>query len=201
MVDSNLAPNEVITQTTILEAIERLATQHIGLFIPGVKSFPLEVATDISSDHWVASVLLNASKAQIYFRVHFSTALSRSLLADQFKTDPSQINPLTAHDHLKEFCNLVMGRVKGALSPELSVEEKTKVFLPKIDPSYDTYKEAPIGTEKALEESWWRMVWDSGELMMYAKVKSAGGFSNNVLAALAQDNVIIVDNDGDIEFL
>jgi len=201
MTDSALAPNEVITQTTILEAIERLATQHIGLFIPGVKSFPLDVAKDISSDHWVASVLLNASRAQIHFRVHFSTALSRTLLADHFKTDPTQINPLTAHDHLKEFCNLIMGRVKGALSPELNMDEKTKVFLPKVDPSYDNYKKVPVGTEKAIEERWWRMVWEGGELMMYAKVKSAGGFSNNVLAALAQDNVISVDNEGDIELL
>jgi len=75
------------------------------------------------------------------------------------------------------------------------------VFLPKVDPSYDTYKEAPVGTEKALEERWWRIVWNAGEMMMYAKVKSAGGFSNNVLAALAQDNVIVVDNAGDIDFL
>lgn len=201
MADVQLAANEVITQTTILEAIERLAKQHIALFIPGVKSFPLEAQKDISSDHWVASVLLNASKAQIHFRVHFSTALSRNLLADHFKTDPTQINPLTAHDHLREFCNLIMGRVKGALAPELSMDEKTKVFLPKVDPSYDNYKKVPAGTEKAIEERWWRMVWDGGELMMYAKVKSAGGFSNNVLAALAQDNVIVVDNEGDIDFL
>jgi hypothetical protein len=191
----------VIAQLGILDAIEKLSHNQVLLGMPDAKVAPLEKGRDISQDHWVASVLLDTSKAQVYFRVHFATSISRKLLADHLHSDPKLFEPTTAHDHLREFCNVVMGRIKGALAPEIDLSSQKKVFLPKLDPSYDKYKIIPTGNEKVDEERWWRITGSAGELILYARARSEGGFSAEVLKGLSQVHVIIVSNDGDIELL
>jgi hypothetical protein len=44
-------------------------------------------------------------------------------------------------------------------------------------------------------------VWGGGEFILFARVKSAGGFGEEVLKSLSQVHVILVDNQGDIEML
>jgi len=186
---------------TILDALQNISLAQIQLAKPDAKLEGLDKSTDISQDHWVASVLLDTSKAEIYFRVHFSTVIGRALLADHLKSDPTSFDPASALDHLKEYCNVIMGRIKGALTSEMDSNSITKVFLPSVDPSYDRYKIIPTGNEKVFEERWWRIVWGGGEFILFARVKSAGGFGESVLKSLSQVHVILVDNQGEIEML
>lgn len=186
------------TQTLLLNALVKQSVDQLKPFIGDVVAFPIDRPIDISDDHWVASVLLDATKAQIYFRVHFKTAHSRQLLGS--KVGSGDYEAKTTHDFIKEYCNMVMGKIKAALGPEIDAEAKKKVFIPQVDPSYDRFAKIPTGQEVAEEERWWRMLWPKGEMNMYAKVKSDAGFTENVLNSLSQDKVVTVDNEGDIDF-
>ena len=67
-------------------------------------------------------------------------------------TNPRSIKPSTAQDSLKEYCNLVMGKLKSVLRTELTGDEATKVFLPNIDPSFDNFGKVPTGKEDLIKK-------------------------------------------------
>ena len=187
---------------TLLDAIQRVALSQMHTNSPDAQSEPISHERDISADHWVASVLLDINKAQIYFRVHFSTATSRKLLAQQLHVDAKNFEAITSHDQMKEFCNVVMGRIKGMLSAELDKESTSKVFLPKVDPSYDNFSKIPTpGSGAVYDQRWWRISWTDGELILFARVKSQSGFGAETMKSLANEQIILMDNDGEIEML
>ena len=202
MVPNEANVNSSIEQanSTLLEAIQRVALSQMQTVDPNAKSEAISRDYDISSDHWIASVLLDINKAQVYFRVHFSTATSRKLLAKQLKVDAKNFEAITSHDQMKEFCNVVMGRIKGMLRAELDQESTTKVFLPKVDPSYDNFGVVPPAASQAVyDQCWWRIFWDEGEFILFARVKSQSGFGAETLKSLANEQIILLDNEGEIE--
>ena len=185
---------------SLLDAIQRVALSHIQTADPAARSESILKERDISGDHWVASVLLDVNKAQIYFRVHFSTVISRKLLSKQLGIDPKTFEAATSHDQVKEFCNIVMGRIKGMLSLDLDKESTSKVFLPKVDPSYDAFSVVPVLVPPCSNVArWWRISWGEGELILFARVKSASGFGPETMSSLANEKIILLDNEGDIE--
>ena len=196
-----LKSDPISSQVTLLEAIQKIALAQVQTIEPGAASEPFDKSRDISQDHWVASIILDTKKAEVFLRVHFSTSIGRQMLANHLKSDPKTFAAASVLDHLKEFCNVIMGRIKGALNPEMDMASITKVFVPNVDPSYDKYTIIPTGTENILEERWWRIHWSHGEIILYARVKSAAGFGEEVLKRLSLEPVIVVDNEGEIEML
>ena len=190
------------SQLSLLDAIEKLSLALLLSSEPNAQVVPIGENRKFEHDHWVASVLLDTSKASVNFRVHFSTTSGRNLLASSFKADPASLTPEHVLDFLKEYCNLVMGYMKGALAGDLGKEESQTVFLPKLDPSYDHYKIIPTGLVKVMEERWWSITWpDNGEILLYARVKSDTGFHDATFKSLAAAHQISIDNGGDVEFL
>ena len=202
-VESNVSPDLLTkSQLSLLDAIEKLSLALILPAEPNAQLFVLEKTRKFEQDHWVASVLLDTSKASVNFRVHFATLNGRHLLASSSKSDPLSVTPLQVLDFLKEYCNLVMGYIKGALASDLGKDESQKVFLPKLDPSYDNYRIIPTGLVKVMEERWWSITWpNNGELFLYARVKSDTGFHDATFKSLAEAHQISIDNAGDVEFL
>ena len=202
-VESNVSPDLLTkSQLSLLDAIEKLSLALILPAEPNAQLVALEKTRKFEQDHWVASVLLDTSKASVNFRVHFATINGRHLLASSSKSDPLSVTPTQVLDFLKEYTNLVMGYIKGALASDLGKEEGQKVFLPKLDPSYDTYRIIPTGLVKVVEERWWSITWpNNGELFLYARVKSDTGFHDATFKSLAEAHQISIDNAGDVEFL
>ena len=202
-VESNVSPDLLTkSQLSLLDAIEKLSLALILPAEPNAQLFLLEKTRKFEQDHWVASVLLDTSKASVNFRVHFATLNGRHLLATSSKSDPLSVTPLQVLDYLKEYCNLVMGHTKAALAGDLGKEEGQKVFLPKLDPSYDLYRIIPTGLVKVVEERWWSITWpNNGELFLYARVKSDTGFHDATFKSLAEAHQISIDNAGEVEFL
>ena len=190
------------SQLSLLDAIEKLSLALLLSSEPNAQVVPLGENRKFEHDHWVASVLLDTSKASVNFRVHFATLNGRHLLATSSKSDPLSVTPLQVLDYLKEYCNLVMGHTKAALAGDLGKEEGQKVFLPKLDPSYDLYRIIPTGLVKVVEERWWSITWpNNGELFLYAQVKSDTGFNDETFKSLASAHQISIDNGGEVEFL
>ena len=187
-------------QIAILNCLKRFSDQQFQTYIKESRIEDLAKSQDLSFDHWVASVLFSTTKASVCFRVHFTSSTSRSLLANTQKADPSSVKPTTAQDFLKEYCNVVMGRIKGILSKEVEVDETRKVFLPQVDPSFDEFGIVPTGSEKVVEEAWWRVIWEGGELVVYGRAKASGGFTQDTLEALGQEAIVSLDDEGDIDF-
>jgi hypothetical protein len=133
--------------------------------------------------------------------VHFSTSTSRKILARQLRVDAKKFEAITSHDQMKEFCNIVMGRIKGMLRAELDQESTTKVFLPKVDPSYDNFGvvAASNSNTAVYDQRWWRICWDDGEIILFARVKSLSGFGAETMKSLANEQIILMDKEGEIE--
>lgn len=187
-------------QIAILNCLKRFSDQQFKTYISDSRIEDLAKSQDLSFDHWVASVLFSTTKASVCFRVHFTSSTSRSLLANSSKLAPEAVKPTTAQDFLKEYCNVVMGRIKGILSKEVHVDETRKVFLPQVDPSFDEFGIVPTGTERVVEEAWWRVLWDGGEIVVYGRAKASGGFTEETLAALGAEAIVTMDDEGDIDF-
>ena len=193
---------KVAAQAAILGCIKRFMQQQFAGIIPEVNMVDLEAQRDLSADHWVASVLLNTAKAQVLLRIHFSSASGRALLARTLQEDPKSLQPASAHDFLKETCNVVMGKLKGILVAVSESDDARRVFLPNIEPSFDRYGIVPRGSEAPVEESWWRIYWGNGaELVAYARATATAGFSDDTMQALSQQAIVSVNDFGDIDFL
>ena len=156
---------------------------------------------NMNADHWVASVMLPMSKVSVTFRVHFTSVQSRRLLSMQSDATPSSIKPKSAQDSLKEYCNVVMGKLKSVLRSEFVGDESRKVFVPFVDPSFDKYGLVPSGDEKLVEETWWRIVWDGGEIIAYGKAIAKQAFCEETFEGLAKESSIVsIDDEGDVDF-
>jgi hypothetical protein len=190
----------ISAEVAILDCLQRSSHRHFTAFVPDAESLPLD-AGDLSADHWVASVLLNTSKAQVVLRVHFSSAVGRLLLSKAIREDPHSIQPSSAHDFLKEFCNVVMGKVKGILVSEIGKDEAREVFLPHIEPSYDRFGKVPGTAQDDQEVRWWRLKWADGELILFGRATAAQGFTEALMLELSKTGVLLVDDGGEIEFL
>ena len=181
-------PQDLLTksQLALLDAIGRLSLVLLLPSEPNAQLVTLEKSRSYEDDHWVASVLLDTSKVSVNFRVHFGTINGRHLMASSFQADPALLSPEHVLDFLTEYCNLVMGHIKGALAGDLGEEALKTVFLPRLDPSYDNYKIIPTGLVKVIEERWWSFTWpDNGEVFIYAQVKSVTGFNDATFKSLA----------------
>jgi hypothetical protein len=187
-------------QSAILDCLQRFSLQQFTNIAADAKSLDLEKKMDLSNDHWVASVLLSVSKAQVLLRVHFSSAVGRAILAEGSKEDPRSIQPASAHDFLKEFCNVVMGRVKGILTTDAGVEEAKKVFLPSIEPSFDRFGVVPDVKDVAIDQRWWRIEWGGGAVVIFGRATASQGFTDGILQSLAKENIVSLDDGGDIDF-
>ena len=185
--ESNASPDLLTkSQVSLLDALEKLSLALLQPTEPNANLFALDDTRKFEQDHWVASVLLDTSKVSVNFRVHFGTINGRHLMASSFQADPALLSPEHVLDFLTEYCNLVMGHIKGALAGDLGEEALKTVFLPKLDPSYDNYKIIPTGLVKVIEERWWSFTWpDNGEVFIYAQVKSVTGFSDATFKSLA----------------
>lgn len=199
-----MSPNQekLAAQAAILGCIKRFMHQQLVSIVPEVEMTDLDSHKDLSSDHWVASVLLNTSKAQVLLRVHFSSASGRAILARNLQEDPKLLQPASAHDFLKETCNVVMGKLKGILVAVSESDDAKRVFLPNIEPSFDKYGVVPGDSEMPVEESWWRIFWSNGgELVAYARATASTGFSEDTMEALSHQAIVSVNDLGDIDFL
>jgi hypothetical protein len=186
-------------QVALLACLKRCSLQQFTPFEPDVVSSPIE-GKDLSGDHWVASVLLNISKAQVLMRVHFSSATGRALVANRLQEEPNSLTPASAHDFLKEYCNVVMGKLKGIIASELGREEMQKVFLPKVEPSYDQFGVIRHSGGQPIQDDWWRLKWPAGELVVYARATSTAGFTPATLESLSKETILSVSDSGDIDF-
>lgn len=197
--DEKLNNDKVSAQLAVLDCMRRFSLQQFTNLMPGVQLGELNGSLDLSRDHWVASVLLTYSKAQVAMRVHFSSGAGRAILAANVNDDPRSLQPLTAQDFLKEYCNIVMGKVKAILTAGIR-DEVQKVFLPQIEPSFDRYGWIPRPDEEKTGECWWRLHWMGGELIVYGRATAAQGFDENVLKALSEEKIVSMDDGGDIDF-
>ena len=187
-------------QAAIIDCLQRFSLQQFTNFAADAKMLDLDRKMDLSNDHWVASVLLSVSKAQVLLRVHFSSAVGRAILAESSEEDPRSIQPTSAHDFLKEFCNVVMGRVKGILTTNAGTEEARKVFLPSIEPSFDRFGVVPDVEDAAIGQRWWRVQWAGGEVVIFGRATASQGFTDEALQSLAKENIVSLDDAGDIDF-
>jgi hypothetical protein len=200
MTTDNLEPIKN-AEIAILDCLERFSQRQMSTHLAGVESLALDGEKDLSADHWVASVLLNTTKAQVLLRVHFSSAAGRAILATASSEDAKAIQPTSAHDFLKEFCNVVMGKIKGILVREAGKDEAQKVFLPSIEPSYDRYGRVPDANGQALERRWWRLKWAEGEILLFARATATLGFTAETMEGLSKTGILMLDDGGEVEFL
>ena len=185
--ESNASPDLLTkSQVSLLDALEKLSLALLQPTEPNANLFALDDTRKFEQVHWVAAIILDTLIASVNFRVHFATTNGRHLLAANSKSDPLSFTPEEVLDFLKEYCNLVMGHIKGALAGDLGEEALKTVFLPRLDPSYDNYKIIPTGLVKVIEERWWSFTWpDNGEVFIYAQVKSVTGFNDATFKSLA----------------
>lgn len=199
MTSGNQEAEKRTAQAAILDCLQRFSLQQFKNISVDAKMFDLEKQTDMSNDHWVASVLLSVSKVQVLLRVHFSSAVGRAILAEGSKEDPQSIQPASAHDYLKEFCNVIMGKLKGILTVDAGVEDAKKVFLPNIEPSFDRFGVVPEA-DAANDQRWWQITWIGGSVVIYGRATASRGFTDGVLQQLAKENIVCIDDGGDIDF-
>ena len=186
--ESNPSPDLLTkSQVSLLDALEKLSLALLLPTEPNANLFALDDTRKFEQDHWVASIILDTLIASVNFRVHFATTNGRHLLAANSKSDPLSFTPEEVLDFLKEYCNLVMGYLKGAMVGDLGREETKVVFLPTLNPSYDYYRIIPPSLVKVMEERWWSITWpNNGELLLYARVKTDIGFHDATFKSLAE---------------
>ncbi|MFW7380693.1 MAG: hypothetical protein ACOH5I_17905 [Oligoflexus sp.] len=62
----------------------------------------------------MALILLNGPKVRMFFKFHFAITEVKALLQDRFPKE--SFNDMRVKDYMKEFCNLVAGKLKSKLS-------------------------------------------------------------------------------------
>jgi hypothetical protein len=190
----------VLSRTAILEAVKRLALDVLQLTIPEAQISLIDGGNKVDCDHWVSSTLLDVSKAQILMRVHFQTTASRFVTRKYFGGQSGH-TAVTTHDQIKEYCNIVMGRIKAALSQDVDSETIKQVFLPKIEAGYDRFEKIQETTEPMVQEMWWKIeMEESFELIMYAMVKSETPFNSDLIARITSNHGVASDDEGEVEF-
>jgi hypothetical protein len=190
----------VLSRTAILEAVKRVALEVLQLTIPVAQISQIEGGNKVDFDHWVSSTLLDVSKAQILMRVHFQTTDSRFFTRKYFGGQNGH-KAVTTHDQIKEYCNIVMGRIKAALSQDVDSETIKQVFFPKIEAGYDRFEKIQESTEPMVQEMWWKIeMEESFELIMYAMVKSDTPFDSDLIARMTSNHGVASDDEGEVEF-
>ena len=198
--DSNLSVPDTVkeSQSVLLNFLKNVSCQQFSIKYASATNQEFVKPTNLSADHWVASVILPMAKVSVAFRVHFTSVQGRKVLATT-KLKEDLISPKNAHDSLKEYCNIVMGKLKAAIADEMQNGEMSNVFVPEMSPSYDNFGTVPTGD--VVKETWWRLVWEGGELICYGKAVTKGGFSPKTLEELNKDvSVVSFDDEGDVDF-
>ena len=196
---SSGAPKDA--QKAVIEFLKNFSCQQFSKYYTEARTEDLSETRDLKHDHWVACVALPMVNVSVNFQVHFTSAQSRALLSMASSTNPRSIKPSTAQDSLKEYCNLVMGKLKSVLRTELTGDEATRVFLPNIDPSFDNFGKVPTGKEDLIQEAWWRIIWDGGELLAYGKANVKQSFNQNTIQQLNKESSLMaIDDEGDVDF-
>ena len=186
------------SQSALLEFLKNLSSQQFSIKYATSHTENITKPTDLSMDHWVASVILPMSRVSVAFRVHFTSVQGRKVLVTK-ELDQEDISPQNAHDSLKEYCNIVMGKLKAAIADEMQKGEALNVFVPELDPSYDNFGTVPSGD--IIKEAWWRLIWDDTELICYGKAIAKEGFSPKTIEELSKDiSVVSFDDEGDVDF-
>lgn len=119
---------------------------------------------DMSYDHWVSLVMVGFPGIKISFQCHFTTKISRDLTAGVI--DPSTpITPESCHSFFTEYCNLVGGGIKNALTDAISKHFFTPkvgdTMLPKKTASFDTFQNVKSG----LRQSVWKLSLGIGDVV------------------------------------
>jgi hypothetical protein len=190
----------VLSTATILDALGREAQRIISSHDSVAEFSIVKEQSSAEDDHWVASVVYSAAKTEIYFRVHFSTTISRRLVEGLFKEFAIEPNAQHAHDYFSEYCNQVVGCIKSALHADLSEEDQRRVFVPAVAPSYDRYSEVPGSNSLNIEERWWQVAWPEGKLLIYASVKGEASLDIETLRKLEKDQGLSIDDKGNLQF-
>jgi hypothetical protein len=190
----------ILSKQAILNVMEKTTVKFMEQLCSATKLMKIENPIKASFDHWVASVILDTSKAKLMVRVHFKTKTSRKLL--NAAVEGEVLEPEVTHDHMREYCNMVMGRLKALISDDLEDEVIRKVFLPEVQPSYDDYQNIPVGDELPSEERWWKLELGHPDdyLLIYGSVTGDQLFDRKILASLAKDDVVSLDDSGEISF-
>ena len=189
-----------LSTATILDALGREAKRIMSVHDTVAEFSVVKQQASAEEDHWVASVVYSAAKTEIYFRVHFSTVLSRRLVEGLFKEFAIEPNAEHAHDYLSEYCNQVVGHIKTALHADLSEEDQRRVFVPAVAPSYDRYEEIPSSDCLNIGERWWQVVWPEGKILIYASVKGEASLDMETLKKLDVDQGLSLNDHGKFEF-
>jgi hypothetical protein len=195
------AKNDVVlTRDAILGAIGDSALQIMRITIEEAQLVEVEGGLSVDYDHWVSSTFLDMSKAQILMRVHFKTVDSR-YFTTMFFGGKSGHRPQTTHDQVKEFSNMVMGRVKTAISSESNSQELVQVYLPKVEAGFDNFEKAVISSESTVQEKSWKLILDEDRtLLIFAKVKGEVAFTRELIDRLTSNVGVAVDDEGDIDY-
>lgn len=129
----------------------------------------LEPDHDLTYDHWVCVAMVVCKGIRISFRCHYSSKAARELASDRIKN--TKLTPAQCHSYIKEYCNLVSGEVKSALTDVLAdlfkAVEKPKMSLPKKKPSFDL----GIPTSLPGKKSIWKLSWGENDLVFSSVIE------------------------------
>lgn len=84
--------------------------------------------------HWMGMVLISAREVKLTFKVHFMTRNAKALAASTYGLPAEQISMDQALDFMREFCNLMAGSYKQALS---KIEVDSGISLPLLTRGFD----------------------------------------------------------------
>ena len=190
----------VLSRLAILNAVKDVALEVLQFTVSDAQFVEIEGENIVDCDHWVSSTLLDVSRAKILMRVHFQTTDSRFYTGKHFG-EGNSLKAVTTHDQIKEYCNMVMGRIKAGLCADIETEVIKQVFLPKIEPGFDRFEKVQESTESMVQEMWWKIqMKENFELIMYAMVKSDTPFDSNLIASITSSHGVSADDEGEVEF-
>lgn len=140
--------------------------------------------------HWMALNLCSGQDVKIIFKVHFDTNIARQLCQKAFDEEWQKISLDYAHDFMKEYCNLVSGKLKQVFN---SRKIQIGIGLPFVTRGFDdVFFEAINGSRS--QKYMWKISTASGVLHCSVDIE----IHNDV----DLDNIEIDDSqEGEVEFI
>ena len=150
---------------------------------------------DFSHDHWVCLIMIIFEGMRTSFKVHFTSNAARILAArfHSFKID--DLTPQTSHDFMREYCNLVAGKIKIQLAGcDFEEAAVIKPMLPIQKPSYDE-------VELEANKSNWHCLINTDQPTSIVCSVSLEVENTSLLKNIDKlNNSVLIDDSGTVEF-
>jgi len=157
----NQYPDFSEIQVAVQNKLYEMASYQLKSFckIPAVSVETGVSVEDVQFEHWIILILVDLPAVKIQFRVHFASAVARSLTAGILNKSIEQVNAPTCHSVISEYCNLTGVSFKNHFTNSLRecISQKAVSFyaIPEKRMSRNLVQSSP---------TLWKMVWPEGSL-------------------------------------